>query len=335
MTVYAIFGNAGASDKLLRSSMSELLETHNQFTPTEDFLLIVAGDNDALNAVRYWALDADVDCDGADTPLIAVDVAWNLGKSNARVLALIGDDEPTGDVAQALALATKHSMEIRDLAEAGITYVYIEGDPPTTQQENEMPRMQEEEVQEEAPMTWEEVGAEADAGDQGMMLNLSEVVEILNADRDEKFDVEAAKSWSEVADWIQEREDDETAAEVEPETPNKPDEDEDALGFTQEDFVGKGLKEVRELAVQSGVKDAAKLGKRELVAQLCGMQPETDEDESTNGSDPEPHEIFDDEVPVVLPERASGLVYDEIVAIADLIANAVANKLANRLLTGD
>lgn len=318
MTAIAVFGDASASEKLIRASMNETLEAHLQFHPDEPFSLFIAEvpASPTLKAVVAWADETGVTYEMSATPLVAVDAAFNVGKPDARVLALIGDEEPTGNTAVALALAAKHSMEIRDLAEAGITYVYQEGVPPTTK-ENDVPAAPAV-AEEESEYSWEEVGELADGGDDDAIALLVEAAEAI------EVDPEAYETWADLAVDIQaaengetEEDEDDSPEEVE-DTPeeDKEDEPESAVGYTPADFKGKSLKDVRELARQSGIKDAARLGREDLIKKLCGEQG-TVEDADL----PQPPAPYG-------PESSLPPLSTETI---DLIAEAVVAKLAARL----
>jgi len=92
MTTYAIFGETEASEKLVRASLSDLLDTHLQFNGDEDFILILAGSTDTLSAVQAWASEASVPASYVNSPQEAVEAAWSIDKSKASVLALLGDN---------------------------------------------------------------------------------------------------------------------------------------------------------------------------------------------------------------------------------------------------
>lgn len=315
MTAIAIFGEASASEKLVRASMSETLETHLKFMGDEPFELVIFDKGGETAVVQDWAHEAGVTFHAAWSPSEAVEQAWTIAKSQAKVLALLGDEEPTGDVAHALKKASQHGLEIRDLAEAGVTYVYLEGDvPPTTHKEPVV-------AEEQEDYTWAEVGEMADDPDHESQADAEAA--ITEAAAEAGVDPDEYATWAEVAEVLQALEDEQNdeatnVEEVEDEAVEDEAEEAEAEGFTREHFKGKGIKEVRALAVQSGIENAAKLSRDDLVDALCGINlPE----EATPA---EAAEIESHAIPTFDPTNIPP-------ALVDAIANAVVNKLAERL----
>jgi hypothetical protein len=135
MTAYGIFGDVEASPKLVRASLSDLLEAHTRLTPGDDFWLMVGVRNNETKVheeILDWAsrnqIYTEVVTPAATyepfTPpaRLTVSAAFMLDvvesmrhQDGGKILALVGDQTPRTDVLRALAKAKDNGTEVRDL----------------------------------------------------------------------------------------------------------------------------------------------------------------------------------------------------------------------------
>ena len=263
MTVLGIFGDKDASKKLVTASLNDMLEAHVLDTPDEEFWLCL-GMRKPLNVYETiigWALKNEIyvvantkfdspgwqaSFDGAEFEVaewhrsdrFMMDVVERLSaEKSAKIFALLGDEEPAVDVRRALVRALDSGLEVRDLAEAGLTYVGV-ADNPIRQGSTTMADEQ---------MTLEQAGEAADEGDEEALTELTNLAEQFELDPDEY------PTWAALAEAL-----DPLLAAAEEEAPPEQEEEQaprrsSGGALSEEDLEGKSVPELRQLAKQLGV----------------------------------------------------------------------------------
>ena len=273
MTVLAIFGEKEASSALVTAALNDLLEAHVTDTPEEELRLFVGIPKTmpVYSAVLAWAVRNSIPVDVylSQPPKVLqnvyadqLDVRWHRHENymeelvraldtqpSVKIYALMGDD-PSTAVRRALVRAIDNGVEVRDLAEAGLTVVGV-ADNPIRQGSTDMA---------DDLMTLEAAGTAADEGD-------AESIEALtNFAEENGIDPDDYPTWSELA------------AVLDPLLATAPDDEapEPEVGaLTAETVEDKSGPELRNLAKQLGVDGwetnrSAKLIQGILAAQGSG-----------------------------------------------------------------
>ncbi len=279
MTAYGIFGDVEASPKLVRATLSDLLEAHRRSTPDGEFWITIAvraGGTKVHTAVLDWAVHNDVyheivtpasnwapDVEPNKftiSPSFMLDVVEMMHHADGgKILALVGDQTPKTDVLRALAKAKDNGTEIRDLAEAGLTLILFRGDdPPAYDNHSEEENMADDETTE---LSLAELGEIADDSEhdnaeeaQGLLEEASEEVGV---------DPNEYPTWAELATALQDLKDE---AEEQQE--------EESEGLTRESLVGQSIAEIKALAKAAGIEGYAKMRREPLINALLGEEEE-------------------------------------------------------------
>jgi nucleotide-binding universal stress UspA family protein len=255
MTAIAIFGEFEASSKLVSAALYDIYEAHLADAPDEEFRLFVGIPKTMpiYSAILAWAVRNSVPVDiylSFDSKVLQnvyaaqLEVRWHRSDNymmelvraldtqpSPRIYALLGDQEPSVAVRRALVRALDNGLEVRDLAEAGLTIVGV-ADNPIRQGSTTMA---------DDLMTLEAAGQAADEeGDTESIQALTEFAEQHGIDPDDY------PTWTELAQAL-----DPLLAAAETET-----EDEAPAasgGLTAEELEDKSVPELRNLAKQLGV----------------------------------------------------------------------------------
>jgi len=290
MTVVGIFGDATASDKLIKAALNDTLEAHMVDHENEEFWLCVGvrKASPTYETIIGWALRNGIwtsvytafqspgwqsSFDGGEFEVaewhqssrFMFDVVDRLlAEPRAKVYALMGDKEPSIDVRRALVRALDNGLEVRDLAEAGLTYVGVSDNPLTIGS-----------IIMANDLTLAEAGEAADNEDEESMVALTTLAEDYGLDPDDYA------TWSLLAEALDPLMSEAPAeAEDEPEEAPAPRRGKETL--TREELEGLSVPELRQLAKQLGVEGwdknrSAKLIDGVIAAQNGGPVTEADE----------------------------------------------------------
>ena len=193
--IYGIFGEANPSAKLVTAALNDQLET--AANDDEEFALVVGVNKHSPSVyvtIAQWAVRNEINV-SYYTTMTKLDVLRTLDLSefwehkqyksvaaymievverlytesrnggSVMIYALLGSEEPSVDVRRAFARAVDNGLEIRDLAEAGLTVVGIADNPIKTTGSITVADQE---------ITIEEAGASADDGDEEAMAVLVE-----------------------------------------------------------------------------------------------------------------------------------------------------------------
>lgn len=274
MTVYAVFGDCDASTKLVTAALNDQLEAHLLDTPNDDFWLCLGIRNPMLGvyaAIMKWAakneiyvaafanFNLDTEIHGVAEfaksdrfMLDCVEKCFTEEKSAAKVYALVGDNPPPTDVARALARAYDSGMEVRDLAEAGLTYLRPSDDPLPRKEIAIM-------ADEDEGLTLEELAEIADDPDHDDCAEAQEV--LTEAAGEAGLDPDEYPTWAELAEALAEAGVGGGEEEAE----------EDASGdgqWSAEELDAMSLPELRKLAKASGIADHDTKRKNTIIREL-------------------------------------------------------------------
>ncbi len=300
MTVVGIFGDATASDKLVKAALNDTLEAHMVDHANEEFWLCIGvrRPTTTYETIIGWALRNGIwtsvytmfdspaweaAFDGGEFEVaewhhssrFMIDVVERLlAEPRARVFALMGDQDPPVDVRRALVRALDNGLEVRDLAEAGLTYVGVSDNPLTTRSIIIMAN----------DLTLAEAGEAADNEDEESMLALTTLAADYGLDPDDYA------TWSLLADAL-----DPLMAEAPDAGGDDPDpEPEEAPrrrgkkeSLTREELEELSVPELRQLAKQMGVEGWDKNRSAKLIDGIIeaqdGAVPLAGEDETGEG----------------------------------------------------
>jgi hypothetical protein len=201
VTVLGIFGDKDAPALLVTAALNDMLEAHLVDHEGEDFWLCVGVRKPLAiyQTIIGWALHNGLyvavytkfstpsweavfgngEFEVAEwhhSDRWMLDVVERLSaEHNATIYALMGDEDPPVDVRRALVRALDSGLEVRDLAEAGLTYVGV-ADNPIRQGSNTMAKEE---------MTLEQAGELADEGDAESIQALVDLAERFELDPDD------------------------------------------------------------------------------------------------------------------------------------------------------
>lgn len=334
MSTYVVFGEAGASQKIINAAMNDYLDTHQNYTPDEDFAVIVVcrpRQNKTVGYVIEWCEKAGVYFEqitssdaftfseaAADTVvvedpmLVAVERGYAYESDKAVVLALVGEDDPSVDVRRAIERAVDSHMVVRDLTEAGLTYILFSGDSVEHPPHTEEPMADEAEE-----MTLEELVALAAEGDAEAVEALTEACGEFDIDPDEYATWEEVGELLEAALGGEEEEEEEAEEDVEEDVEEAEEEEESGEGgWTTESLKGLTLKEVREHAKAAGIDNWKTATRPTLVKALIEGTSEDGEEEAKPAS----------RTPKVKTEVGDLPAFD-----IDTLADAIIDRLIARL----
>lgn len=278
MTVLGVFGDKDASQKLVTAALNDLLEAHVTDRPDEEFRLFV-GIRKLLPvylAVINWASKNKIPVSiymRGDPKVLRNTypdlhaASWHRSDNymmelvrsldyvtNPKIYALLGE-EPSTDVRRALARAIDNGVEVRDLAEAGLTYVGV-ADNPIRQGSTTMANSE---------MTLQQAGELADEGDEESIEALTEYAAQFELDPDEY------PTWAELATVIDPLlMEAETESEPEPEKPAR--RSRSSATLTAEELEEKSVPELRNLAKQLGVEGWDKNRSAKLIEGIIEAQ---------------------------------------------------------------
>lgn len=182
----------------------------------------------------------------------------------ATIYALLGEKDPPTDVARALCRALDSGLEVRDLAEAGLTYIRTADNPlPTTQEKIKVAANEED-------MGLDEVGALADEGNEDAIAALKEFADGLDIDADDHAD----KTWAEFAEFLDEANGGEEKAEAEEVEAEEAVAESNGTGHGAEELEDMDMAELRLLAKAAGVEEYAKARRATLIREVLeGAKP--------------------------------------------------------------
>lgn len=290
--IYGIIGDAVAPDKLVTAALNDQLEAHLQDDPQGPFRLCIAvhrGSPAIYHTIVRWAEKNEIFV-SYYTAMSAKELSRTLEPAEAHeykpfgsevymimlverlydevrtgetatLFALLGDKEPSIHVRRALARAVDNNIEVRDLAEAGLTYVGVADNPIQTKGSNDMS---------DDTMTIEQAGEAADEGDEEAIEELTRMAAQYELDPDEY------ETWTLLAETLRPLLVTGDEAEVEEEAsapaPRK------TKPMTQEQLEDTPVPDLRVLAKQMGVEGweknrSAKLIEGILEAQANGDAP--------------------------------------------------------------
>lgn len=313
--IYGIFGDCDASPKLVKAALNDQLDTWRNLNDPDDVTFsLVLGVRSPLSiwkTIGEWAevTGVHVDVYSAQDEEAIQEIVGMLGYDvyhhstrfmldvvdrclqdphRSTIYALVGEEDPPTDVARALCRATDNGLEVRDLAEAGITYIRTADNPLPTTQEKTLTVAHDDD---DDAMGLDEAGALADEGDNDAMEALSEAAGELGLDPDDY------ETWTLLAEAIAEVAPDDGDDDGESESDDDDDESEQrGGGYPAEEIEEMDLPDIRLLAKSLGVEDYAKARRATLIrsileAQDAGTAP------ATSGDD-------DDDEPAAKPSKA-------------------------------
>ena len=293
--IIGIFGDCQAADKLVRAALNDTLEAHNTDAPDEEFWLLLGMQSDSpavYRTIAQWAIangtyvayytpmersdmyrvldvGAQQDFHRSDKYMIEL-VDRLISEGGGKVYALLGDKEPSVAVRRAIARATDNGLEVRDLAEAGLTYVGVSDNPLTVRNIIIMAN----------DLTLAEAGEAADNEDEESMTALTTLAEDYGLDPDEY------ETWSALADALDPLMT-EAAPEPEPDEPEEAPRRRGKESLTQEELEELPVPELRQLAKQLGVEGWDKNRSAKLIDGIVAAQngdvPLAGEDETGEG----------------------------------------------------
>lgn len=283
--IIGIFGDCMAPDKLVRAALNDTLEAHNVDAPDEEFWLCLGMQSDSpavYRTIAQWALAngtyvayytsmqrADMsrvldlnrveDFHRSDTYMLELvnrmihEVSTSGG--SGKVYALLGEKKPSVEVRRALVRALDNGLEVRDLAEAGLTYVGVSDNPLTIGS-----------IIMANDLTLAEAGEAADNEDEESMTALTTLAADYGLDPDEY------ETWVALADAL----DPLMAAAPEPE----PDEPEEAptrrtgnrAALSRDELEELSVPELRQLAKQLGIEGWDKNRSAKLIDGVIAAQ---------------------------------------------------------------
>lgn len=350
MSVYGIIGDTDASVRLIQATLTDRFNHHameyaaaeSQGAEIEPFM-IVAGmrrRTDVYEAIFEWAVrhevyvelhvaapekfatyqEAGLVDEIVESPnymLAVVERCFEIESSDAKIYALVGAaNTPSTDVARAIVRARDSGMEVRDLAEGGLTYITTPDNPiPTDTHEGDHGTMAEET---DAEYTLAELGEIADDVEHEESADARTLLE--DTARENDIDPDSIATYSELADALTEAG---VGATEETEPPAKasaatkkggasPRAAKEAPSeWTQDELEKKSVPELRELAKAAGVEDYARARSATLIAALMGVAEDGDAPAAAKPSKPR----------AVAEAVDSGDVPDEVVeALGTLVA---------------
>ena len=283
-SVYLIFGDCDASPKLVRAALSDQLSTHLADSPDDDFWLCLGlrkRPPAIYSHILAWAEKNEVYTVvyGSEDPgasefvqsdrfmLDAVERCFDEVKQHATVFALLGDDPPATDVARALARAHDNGMVLRDLAEAGLTYVRPTDDP--------LPPPKEHATMAEQELTLEEVGVIADDNDHDDQDEA--IAALVDVAKEAGLDPDDYATWSELAEALAEAEDEDDESDDDDDDDDESDPEPGELD--EDELRALDLPALRKLAAQAGIEGAEKKRKDTLVRELASGSDDDDDDD--------------------------------------------------------
>jgi hypothetical protein len=305
-----IDGDVDVPEKLLRECLADLKDTY------PDLRLAVAYEEESCSVAMSFILDW---LERNDVAFSVFDLEEAMAPTPDRVYALIGDKDPDPEVATVLKAALAAGIEVRDLAEAGVTVVRIDGTVPTTPQGEPV-------AEEEVDYTWVELGRLADDDDADEKADAQQVINDAFIERD--LDGDAYATWLDMAIvlGVEDGEEDAIALSAPAETVAEPEPDDDKPGLSYEDLKDVGIRKLRDLA--KAAKVDPKLDREALIEALVnGNNSQAPPAEEVVGG-----ETFEDRGPA--PERVvRENAHDRLDAHEERIAalESVINKLTSAL----
>jgi hypothetical protein len=298
MNFLFIDGDVVVPEKLLREHLADMVDAF------PDLMVGIVLDKDYVSEAMVFVMDW---LERNEVKSYEVDIHGGLAPTPDKVYALIGDKDPDPEVATVLTAALAAGIEVRDLAEAGVTVVRIDGTVPTTPQG--------EPVADEVNYTWVELGRFADDDDAEERDAARVTIDGAFTERD--LDGEQYATWLEMAIvlGVEDEEEDAIALQAD-EVPEDRVEVPDAPkpGFTYEDLKDTGIRKLKEIAKASGIDPT--IGREAIIEALVN---------ANNSQAPAEEDVVGGET-----FREVGPVVDED-ALADRIVEKVLARLREAL----
>jgi hypothetical protein len=290
VTVYGIFGDCNASPKLVRAALDDQYDTWCNYDDGDDPLFRLVVLHSAVPVYKViidWAEKVGVEVVPAASEKEVVDRCYALEGDIAKIYALLGAEDPSTEVARTICRAVDHGMEVRDLAEAGLTYIRPADNPLPPNKEN----ITVAEEQLSLPEVGEIADDEEHEDNADAIKALVTYAKANGVDPDDHED----KSWSEFALFLDEL--------PEPEPGEGGDEDRGG-GHTEESLADVELAELRLLAKNAGFADHAKARRNTLIRAILdaqnGIEPEGGDGDSPRTTSAAAGSAADDDVPNIL-----------------------------------
>jgi hypothetical protein len=299
MNFLFIDGDVVVPEKLLREHLADMVDAF------PDLMVGIVLDKDYVSEAMVFVMDW---LERNEVKSYEVDIHGGLAPTPDKVYALIGDKDPDPEVATVLTAALAAGIEVRDLAEAGVTVVRIDGTVPTTPQGEPV-------ADDEVNYTWVELGRFADDDDAPEQKAARETIDEAFTERD--LDGEQYVTWLEMAIHlgVEDEEEDAIALSESEEAPAE-EPKADKPGFTYEDLKDIGIRKLKEIAKQSKVDPT--IGREAIIEALVNGPSQAPPAEEVQGG-----ETFEDRGP------APAAVDED--ALADRITAKVLARLRDAL----